>query len=60
MTTYTVLHAFADHAAGDTVDGETFMEHDLAYLLAVGILVPDNDTPKPPRRGRKVTSESEE
>jgi hypothetical protein len=59
MTTYTVTHAFGDHAAGDTVDGETFMEHDLAYLLAVGCLVPDNATPKVARRGRKVSSESE-
>ena len=60
MTTYTVKHAFSDWVAGDVVDGETFMEHDLAYLLAIGCVVPNDDTNKTPRRGRKVSSESED
>jgi hypothetical protein len=60
MTTYTVRYAFGEHAAGDVVESEQFTDHDLAYLLAVDILVAHNDTPKAKKSAKKVVSENEE
>lgn len=60
MSKYTVAHAFGAHAVGDTLDAGALTDTDVVYLLAIGALIAANDTTKPVRRARTVTTESEE
>lgn len=56
---YTVLHAFADKQPGDVVDAGDLSEVDAAYLLQTGAIEAEQSPTPAPKRGRKVSSESE-
>ena len=56
---YTVLHAFADQQPGDVVDAGDLSEVDAAYLLQIGAIEAEQSPTPTPKRGRKVSSESE-
>ena len=60
MSTYTVVHAFADKAPGDKIGAADLSEADIAYLRGTGAIVSDNDATDAPKRARKVTTKSED
>jgi len=58
--TYTVLRKCAGREPGDTIEAGELSEVDAAYLLQIGAIEAEQSLTPPPKRGRKVSSESED